>query len=190
MERALNEKLVRFLSLLLRHRPADFGLKVDEQGYADLGELLKVLEENFKGFEIKDLEEVLRRKKDRFEIFGPRIRARYGHSFALDLRASKKEPPEVLFHGTHPHLREEILVKGIQPADRSYVHLSLTQEDALKFTRRHTKSPVLFKVWAKRAHRAKIDFYDMGSVYLSGPIPPEFLEEIPFQSYPVKGGLR
>lgn len=178
-KKALNEKLIRFMSLLLRHRPGDFGLKVDEQGYADLGELIQVLEENFKGFALEDLEEILRGEKERFEVFGPRIRARYGHSFTLDLRASKKEPPEVLYHGTHPSLREKILTEGLQPLDRSHVHLSLTPEDALTFGRRHAKRPLLFKVFAKKAHRAQVDFYDMGSVFLSGPIPPEFLEEIP-----------
>lgn len=176
----MNERLTRFMSLLLRHRPQDFSLKLDEQGYADLGEFIAVVQDKFPRFRLEDLEKILSKGKDRFELCGYRLRARYGHSFQLDLRANRCEPPEALYHAVQPADRERVLANGLQPADRSCVHLSLTPADALQFGHRRSQVPLIFKVLARRAFRsARIDFYDMGSVFLSGPIPPPFLEELP-----------
>ena len=54
-------KLSRFLSLLLRHRPARFPLAMDDQGYVDLNAMLRILKglPNFRWATRTDVEEVI-----------------------------------------------------------------------------------------------------------------------------------
>ncbi len=54
-------KLARFLSLLLRHRPARFPIGLDDEGYASLDEVLRILKAlpNFRWATREDVEAVL-----------------------------------------------------------------------------------------------------------------------------------
>ncbi|MBX9267142.1 RNA 2'-phosphotransferase, partial [Chromobacterium violaceum] len=72
----------RFLSLVLRHQPETIGLQLDDQGWADIGELLARLAAKGRNLGRKQLEKiVLDNDKQRFAISedGLRIRANQGH---------------------------------------------------------------------------------------------------------------
>ncbi len=72
----------KLLSLMLRHRPDEFGLQVDRYGFADLDEVLRAFQDRNSTFTLEDIEKVVYDgEKQRFEIVENRIRARYGHSF-------------------------------------------------------------------------------------------------------------
>ena len=54
-------KISKFLSFILRHGPNKVGLELDSNGFADLNEVLKVLNHRFKNFKITKytLEEII-----------------------------------------------------------------------------------------------------------------------------------
>lgn len=75
-------KLSKFLSLILRHQPERFGLRLDEEGWASLPEVLEILRglPNFRWATRADVMELVEKGsgdgKRRFEVVGERIRAR------------------------------------------------------------------------------------------------------------------
>src|SRR3712207_4805317 len=95
--------LSKRLSLVLRHRPASVGLELDEQGWVDVTALLDAFAERGTPVSRDDLARVVdTNDKQRFEWDHgtDRIRARQGHSVAVDLGLRPADPPAVLFHGT------------------------------------------------------------------------------------------
>ena len=173
----MKPRISKFLTLLLRHNPGDFGLEVDGYGFAAVDDILRIVGERFPGIVREDLEDLARdEERPRFEIFGDLMRARYGHSFPVDLGIEPFEPPEFLYNGTDRNSAESIINEGLRPSGRHYVHLSLSPEVARQIALRKSNDPVLIKVYAKEAHRSGIEFYDRTPVILTEMVPPEFLE--------------
>ncbi|MBC7228025.1 MAG: RNA 2'-phosphotransferase [Thermoflexales bacterium] len=176
-------KLSKFLSLILRHQPERFGLKLDEEGWASLPEVLEILRglPNFRWATRADVMELVERGsgdgKRRFEVAGERIRARYGHTVSLSADLPPCTPPPRLYHGTSPHALKRIRQEGLRPMRRQYVHLSADRETAMRVGARHTPHPVILTVRAAEAAEAGILFHQADeSIYLAKAIPPEFLE--------------
>ncbi|MGC9523225.1 MAG: RNA 2'-phosphotransferase [Anaerolineae bacterium] len=176
-------KLSKFLSLLLRHRPARFPIGLDEQGYADLDEVMRIVQglPNFRWATIKDVEALLEQPgRQRFEIVegdgGRRIRALYGHT-ALRPAYESIEPPDVLYHGTAPEALDAIRRDGIRPMQRQYVHLTPDPEAARSIALRHTPEPVILKIDAANAHRDGVAFYHpTEGIYLTEGIEPKYVQ--------------
>ncbi|HHS96904.1 MAG TPA: RNA 2'-phosphotransferase [Chloroflexi bacterium] len=176
-------KLSKFLALILRHQPERFGLALDEEGWVPLSEVMEVLRglPNFRWATRADVMEIVEKGsgdgKRRFEVEGDRIRARYGHSIARRIRYTPCTPPARLYHGTSPEALPSIRREGLKPMGRQYVHLSPDPETAVQVGKRHAPHPVVLTVRAAEAHTAGVQFYRAEeSVYLSQPIPPDFLE--------------
>ena len=178
------QKLSRFLSLLLRHRPARFPLKLDDQGYADLSDVMRILHglPNFRWATVSDIEEIVEgAKRRRFEIIqGPhgkrRIRALYGHSIVCPTY-EPVTPPPALYHGTTPDVVGAIRSDGLRPMGLQYVHLAATVELARHIGLRRTSSPIILRVNALQAHAHGVRFYNPETdIFLSEFIPPEFIE--------------
>lgn len=173
------QRLSKFLALLLRHRPAKFPLRLDEQGYASLDEVLALLHglPNFRWVTRADVEAVVNGGgRRRYELVGERIRALYGHS-ALRPACEPVTPPAELFHGTAPEAAQLIRREGLRPLARGYVHLAATPALARQMGARHAARPVVLRIRAAEAHAAGIPFYrPIPELYLSEAIPPEFVE--------------
>lgn len=170
------ERISRFLSFLLRHRPENYPLRFDRHGYASWEELMETIRERFP--EITP-EEVLRviegEEKKRFELKEGRVRATYGHSFPVELDLQSVEPPFPLYHGTARDLAATILREGLKPRGRQYVHLSASVEEAIAVGKRRDPSPTILVVDSRGAHASGILFYCSGPLYLAKEIPPRFL---------------
>lgn len=172
-------RISKFLSLILRHEAAKFGVTLDEHGFADIDSVLSVLRKSFPDFTQDDLQELAAHdEKGRFEITGDKIRARYGHSIYVKPMAEPTEPPEILYHGTSRKAAQRILEQGLHPMSRRFVHLSGTIEEARKVGRRHSRDVVIFEVKARAARDAGIDFFAEHDTYLAEYIPADFLETI------------
>lgn len=177
-------KLSKFLSLLLRHHPEKFPLKLNEAGYADLNEILRLLRglPNFRWATRSDVDAVLTLPgRQRFEIVTAngveRIRALYGHS-AVRPEYEAVAPPDVLYHGTAPDALEAISREGLKPMARQYVHLAVDVETARGIAARHTATPVILRVDAAAAHAAGIEFYHpTPAIYLVETLPPAYLSD-------------
>jgi putative RNA 2'-phosphotransferase len=185
MDRRQATRLSKFLSLVLRHRPDDYGLEMDDRGSVDLSDLIDVLvAEDILAEDaedaIQDLVEGSERR--RFAIENGRVRALYGHSARVRLSLPEHDPPPVLFHGTTAQDARQIQGEGLIPAERAHVHLSGTREEALSVGRRHTDSPVLLEIDTALAREAGVKFTQASDViWLSGAIP---LEAIRFPEIP------
>lgn len=170
--------LSKFMSLVLRHKPFNFGLTPDQYGFVRMEDLLCVLRNRYQDVQCSDIEAVVANcPKSRFEIKDQNIRARYGHSIDVKLDKEPIQPPEFLFHGTNSSREEDILREGIKPRSRKYVHLSKNKHEAWEVGRRKTKNPIVLTVKAREAFQKGMKFYDMGGVVLTQTIPAEFVHQ-------------
>ena len=123
-------KLSKTVSYILRHHPEDFDLKINPDASVETDQLLQALKGKFKDLTKADLIQLVKNDpKGRFSFLDnrKRIRANYGHSIegvSPDYQAVK--PPEILYHGTTPEVKDKILTVGLKPMGRNYVHLSLS----------------------------------------------------------------
>ncbi len=109
-------------------------------------------------------------------VDGPRIRARYGHSFGR-VTYPEGTPPSVLYHGTSRHAMPSIEEHGLLPMGREYVHLSAETQFAALAGRRKGKL-VMLRLDTAAAAQAGVVFYDAGSgVWLAERIPPGLMAE-------------
>ncbi|MCR8636602.1 RNA 2'-phosphotransferase [Paenibacillus radicis (ex Xue et al. 2023)] len=176
----LNERqqmsLSKLMSKILRHSPQDFGLSLDEgDGSCAIEDLLNILrkEARWSALGLEDIEQIVRNcEKQRFEITGGRIRARYGHSHDK-LSYPMAEPPTVLYHGTNNKAAPVILEEGIRPMKRQYVHLSAGLHFATLAGKRRGEL-VILAVDTVKAVSWGVSFYYAGNeVWLADGIPSE-----------------
>lgn len=169
----------KFLSRVLRHQPEQIGLTLDEQGWADVAELLRLANAHGRALTRELLEEVVAqndKQRYAFSADGQRIRANQGHSIQIDLGLAPQTPPEVLYHGTAAHSRTSILAQGLLPRTRQHVHLSADVETAVKVGRRHGQ-PIVLIIQTGQMHRAGHLFYrSENGVWLTAAVPPQFIE--------------
>ena len=172
------ERFSRWMSYVLRHNPVRYGLQPDRHGYVDLDAFLLVAQQRYRDVPAEQLRSLIEGSgSGRFEITGTRLRARYGHSIAVEPAGPAVEPPPQLYHGVAPDRVETILMDGLSPMDRRMIHLSETLEDALAVARRKTEQPVVLRIHAQEAHAAGAAFYREGKVYLASQIPARFLSQ-------------
>ncbi len=175
------EKLSKEVSYALRHAPQEYGLELDNEGFASIEQLLKAVNDHGAyGRKViqEDLEHIIETsKKKRHEISGDRIRALYGHSVLRRISKECAEPPSALYHGTTHEALPKIMEAGLLPMGRQYVHLSVDEETALKVGVRRDRNPVLLEVDAASASAGGIAFYvGNDKVWLSDAIPAYYLK--------------
>lgn len=170
-------RLSKFLSLVLRHRPDEYGLRMDPQGWVDLEDLIDVLAaEDILGENAEETVEELVEgsERRRFQIRDGRIRALYGHSSRVKLGYPEDEPPDTLFHGTTLEAARRIREEGLLPAGRAFVHLSSTEEEAMNVGRRHEDHPVLIRIDTFAAIEKGLKFHRATElIWLCAALPPD-----------------
>lgn len=170
------ERFSRWMAYVLRHNPARYGLESDRHGFVDFEAFLSIARRRYPDVTPDQLKALIDEgARQRFELLGSRIRARYGHSIPVEPPGEPVEPPERLYHGTDAAHRDRVMAEGLQPVDRRMVHLSVTVEDAISVTSRRTPEPVILRIAAKEAHRVGVTFYAEGVVYLTANVAPQFL---------------
>lgn len=174
-------KRSKSLSYWLRHKPDAGGLSLDGQGWAATAEVLRALAAKGLETDIALLERVVRENdKQRFEFSEDRqkIRARQGHSIAVEGDWQEEEPAALLYHGTVERFLEAIFAEGLKPMKRHHVHLSPDQETATKVGQRRGDA-VILEVAAGEMAAAGIKFFRTSNgVWLVDAVPPEFLRRL------------
>lgn len=179
-------RLSKLLSCLLRHCPGEVGLKLDEDGWVRLDELVEAVRTRWRRSDYtwvtrEHVEAIVALdEKGRFEILGDRIRARYGHSRDLPISITYPVDTEskVLFHGTSRGSLSSILSIGILPMKRKYVHLSTSIVDACRVGSRHG-DPVLVIVDVECLRRHGLEVYVASSgVRLVERVPPNCISAV------------
>lgn len=168
----------KFLSLVLRHRPERIGLRLSDDGWAKVSELLHLMTAAGHPLTRETLLRVVAENdKQRFAMSedGARIRASQGHSVEVDLAFSPTDPPELLYHGTAERFVESILEHGLLRGSRNHVHLSLDVETATRVGRRHGKPSVLTIAAATMQRDGHRFFLSENGVWLTEHVPREYL---------------
>jgi len=172
-------RISRFLSYVLRHHPEAEGLSMDEHGWVMVDALLSTRGAR-KRCMTQDLlaHVVAENDKQRFEFddSGDRIRARQGHSRAVEIGWNTAVPPEYLYHGTSIHAIPSIREQGLQKRNRHHVHLSVAPETAKNVGARHGQAVVL-TIRTKEMYEAGHQFFiSANGIWLVDAVPPEFIE--------------
>ena len=173
------QRLVRVLAFVLRHHPLRFGVALDDDGFADLDELVVGIRFSHYDWATLDREQVedAVRGTDpgRFEIRDGLVRARYGHSVALGSPGEQRTPPEFLLHGTSADAVTTVLATGLRPMNRAFVHLTSDPDYAAQVIAAKGGGVVL-RVRAKEAAAEGIEFFQANAhVWLAREVPTRFL---------------
>lgn len=171
-------RLSKFLSLVLRHQPQQYGLTLDDHGWAHIDDLITVANRVGVPLTHEALQQVVAQNdKQRFAISadGRAIRARQGHSITVDLELRALEPPAHLYHGTAERFVPSIHAQGLLRRSRQHVHLSPDVPTAIKVGQRHGK-PVVLMVQSGVMYRDGYHFYQAeNGVWLVDAVPTVYL---------------
>jgi len=174
------DDLSKYISRVLRHRPQDANLQLDERGWANVEELLGGMNAAGREIDREILKEIVRTdKKQRYSFNEDEtlIRANQGHSVPVDVELTEQEPPEYLYHGTAERFLASIRGQGLLPMGRLYVHLSGDVETAQVVGKRHGR-PVVLKIRSGDMHRDGFPFYrSQNGVWLTKKVDAQYLEQ-------------
>jgi putative RNA 2'-phosphotransferase len=178
MDNKITKGISKLLSYILRHSPETIGLKLDENGWADVNELIAKFDLYDKRIDFELLDYIVEnndKKRFAFNDDKTRIRASQGHSIAVELNLNQAEPLAYLYHGTIEKFLSDIKSQGLEKMTRQHVHLSADRETANKVGGRRGK-PVILTINSGAMHRAGYKFYlSANNVWLTDVVPVEYI---------------
>ena len=169
----------KFLSLILRHNPETIGLKLDENGWADVEELIDRSAGGGRTFSRADLEEIVTlndKQRFAFNEDKTRIRANQGHSVEVELQLEPKQPPELLYHGTVDRFLQNIRAEGLQKMNRHHVHLSADKTTAERVGSRRGEAVILVVRSGEMNRDGLVFFLSGNGVWLTEFVPEKYID--------------
>ena len=178
------ESLGRIMAGILRHFPDRFNLEMDEEGFVDIYRMVSAIKRK-RGDRMRWLRPthiiglVETDPKGRYQVENNHVRATYGHSIELSMSLPTDNIPERLYYPAEPDKLEDYLKSGLQPVDRTMVHLSKTWNDAYEAgIHREGPDPIIIRIDAEEAQNNGIIIQRAGkTVYTVEEIPPDFISE-------------
>lgn len=172
----------KFLSMVLRHRPEALGLKLDNNGWVSLSDIIDGCLRYKIDINRGDVDAVIATfEKQRFELSpdGLKIRAVHGHSVSVENTLPSCTPPEMLYHGTARASLSSILSEGVTRQGRRFVHLSNDEKSAREVGLRHGRvatDVIVLTIEAARMAKAGLIFYHSSSgVWLTAHVPVDYI---------------
>lgn len=177
MHRKEIKRFAKTLSYVLGHRPDEFGLVSDAEGFVGLKELLKALreEEEWSFVRRGHLQELLHSPEGKgFDWRDDRIRS------ASPLVSLTPEPllslPDRLFHAVRTRAHPVALRNGLRPSKGKWVILTRSLDMALRMGKRRDPEPVILEINSKEAVLRGVRFYStQGLLIFAEFIPKEFI---------------
>lgn len=170
-------RISKFMSLVLRHKPEEIGLKFDEYGYLNTSDLINGMNEKGYKITIADIYRIViedDKQRYSFNTDETKIKANQGHSVEVNLKLDAVVPPSQLYHGTSTRFENSICDNGIKKQSRQYVHLSADIETAIKVGKRHGE-PVIFVIDSQRMFHDGYKFYlSENKVWLIDYVPTKY----------------
>lgn len=170
------EQKSKYLALLLRHKPEKANVTVNQYGWARVHEITQALNLTFT--ELATLVDTDDKKRYSFNDDMTKIRANQGHSLKvkIDMDPYSPSPGEKLYHGTNERVIVKIILEGLKPMNRQFVHLSKDVEAAKTVGARRGK-PVILEIDAWGLSCKGINIYkSLNGVYQVAAVPPEFIK--------------
>jgi putative RNA 2'-phosphotransferase len=175
------EDLAKVLTYLLCHRPDEFGLVLDPEGFVSVKQLLQALAaegrfSHVRRLQLEQLAGLLH--PPRFELAGDKIRGL--SPGPADLRRPGEPPPTLLYVAIPPKAHERVFEAGLKAPMGQELLLARTRELALKLGRRRSPDPILVTVQAQAAARSGVAFMGYGEdLSLAQEVPRQFLQLAP-----------
>lgn len=180
MDEVKKKSIGKFLSLVLRHEPSKIGVVLDDNGWADVEDLIIKCGKHKMSFTKEELDEIVEtnnKKRYAYSVDGSKIRASQGHSICVDLEYEPKCPPKFLYHGTADRFLSAINSEGIKKMNRQHVHLSQDKETAVNVGSRHGRVVVL-TLLAGQMYEDGIVFYQSDNeVWLTDYVDPKYISK-------------
>ncbi len=169
----------KFLSLVLRHNPGLINLDLDDNGWADVLELMeksKIKKVHFTQEILDVVVETNNKQRFGYNDDKSKIRANQGHSVNIDIALDAVEPPMELYHGTATNNVASIREKGIDKRSRQHVHMSHERETATNVGSRHGK-PQILVIDTEQMYLDGNKFYlSKNGVWLTEYIDPKYIK--------------
>ncbi|MEA1985783.1 MAG: RNA 2'-phosphotransferase [Euryarchaeota archaeon] len=171
------ERMGRFVSGVLRHFPQEVGLSMELEGWVDMDALCDIMEDRYRwATKERFISLVESDVKNRYEIQGSSVRARYGHSVNVDLDYPENEISP-LYYGVSQEEVDMLLENGIAPMRQRYVHLSTSYDRAREAASVHTESPVVLEICASEAQEDGLCFLHVNdNIVLAEEVPAEYVD--------------
>lgn len=182
------ENLSRFMAYILGHRPYEFGLVPDEEGYVSYKELLWAIHEEPGWSYVRQggiNEILLGKERDLFQSEGNRIRAVERH-WRLDLERPSRPIPKILFMGARRRAHPVVLDKGLRSIEGVYHVLSPERKMAERIGKRRDQKPVILEIMSGTAQKEGIMFYAFGDLFLASEIPARYIAGPPLPKDVIK----
>lgn len=166
------------MSLLLRHKPENENLQIDEYGFVYVVSLLKALDITKE--ELISIVDSNNKSRFIFDENKTRIRATQGHSIPIKLYNDKAiRPPHFLFHGTALSNKGSIMSIGLHKAKRHHVHLTDNRETAVQVGIRYAKNEQNLWIIEIKSKLMDFDGYKFykteNNVWLTDHVPPKYI---------------
>jgi putative RNA 2'-phosphotransferase len=167
--------LSKLMAYILQHRPDEFGLVLDEDGFVSLKELQQAIAEEAEWSYVRRshiIEAVYTGDRERFEVKDDGIR----HALSYLIHYEPASPPKILYQGTRRRAYPHILQQGLAPLGRKYVLLAISPELARRIGRRRDPDPIVVEIQSQKAFENGIIFYQANPlIYLADHIPPTYI---------------
>jgi len=166
---------------ILGHRPDEFGLIPDKEGFITYKELLWGIHEEPGWGHVRQghINEVLMGKeRDLFQTEDKRIRT-LDRRWHLDFENPTLSSLKILFTPIRRKAHPFAMQKGLQSTEGRYIILTSDGDMAKRIGRRRDQNPVLLEIMAASAQEEGISFYPFGHLFLTTDIPARFISGPP-----------
>jgi putative RNA 2'-phosphotransferase len=170
--RIRTDNLARFLVYILGHRPDEFGLFPDKNGFFTYKELLQAVHEEPGWGYVREgsINEVLSGKdRSLFQSEEKRIKS-VVTEWHLDLENPAISLPKILYTGIRTKAHSAVMDKGLHPIEGSYYILSQGRDMAERIGKRCDREPVILEIRADTALREGMLFYTFGDLFITKEI--------------------
>lgn len=140
----MNNNKSKYISLLLRHKPENANLTLDDEGWCDVSQLCTNIDITFE--ELEEIVDTNNKKRFAFNADKTKIRASQGHSLEVDLKMPAIQPPRILYHGAKLKDMPSIHKTGLQKMNRQHVHLTDDIDTAKNVANRRPGESVILKI--------------------------------------------
>jgi putative RNA 2'-phosphotransferase len=166
---------------ILGHRPDEFGLVPDKEGFITYKELLWAIHEEPGWGYVRQghINEVLMGKeRDLFQSEDKQIRA-LDRRWHLDLHNPTLSSPKILFTPIRRKAHPFVMEKGLKSIEGRHIILTSDRDMATRIGLRRDRNPVLLEIMAALAQEKGIFFYPFGHLFLTTDIPVRFISGPP-----------
>ena len=167
----------RLLTYMLGHKPYEFGLVPDLEGFIAIKELLKAIHEEpgFRYVSQGNINEVLMSEnRSLFEVREKQIRA-LDRQWNIDLTDPIQSLPKLLFLGIRRKAHPVVIEKGLRAIEGTCYPLSSDRDMAHRIGKRRDQQPVILEIMADRAQTEGTLFYAFGSLFLTSEVQPRHI---------------